>query len=595
MALFRAKNQAGYESWRLRVNPQVIEYARAVLDEIMETVATAQASVPQGGFEVGGLLYGAGDKHLVRILATRPISCEHAYGPQFLLSERDHERLVAQFAEWANDPELKDLVPVGWYVSRVRGEIALRESDRQAHSRHFPETWQIALVFRQGPDGDMAAGLFARGKDPLLPSEPMRLVEGLGSTASRWAAEPEPADCAPEDIAPTLEDAEPLPFHFSAEQAAEESAPHRRHRMWIGVLLALVLAAALAATGVLGAGGISEATQGLASYWQRVTDYWTAPPSGVGSTPLALQLGVLDDQITLRWRGDAAVLQQSSSATLVVRDGAEKLEVPLEGDELSLGSMTYRPLTANVVASLRVPTGDGTEIVETARLVGQPRLALQADDDLEAEVERLGIALRLEQQEGESLLSALRALESAPPAPAPAAEPPSVQQNQPTLIERPPQQPVVLEQRPAAAPHPASPALSQSSRAGTVAESGTLIWSGLLEPGDTLRIESGKPSTGSLIGAFPGNPIRVRTYPAEMASNGLTVLSGETRFNDQIVIEEAGPRTQGQRVIYRYDPGAARSISVAEAPAAANGWNRIVVRAGDQPLSVIFIRWETAR
>ncbi len=129
MRMFGAKKQPRYASWRVRGHPQVVEYAQPVLDEILEVIADARASFPQGGLEVGGVLFGEGDKHLVRILATRPIICEHAFGPQFLLSERDQELLGAQLADAGRDPELTELVRVGWYVSRSRGEVALREHE----------------------------------------------------------------------------------------------------------------------------------------------------------------------------------------------------------------------------------------------------------------------------------------------------------------------------------------------------------------------------------------------------------------------------------------------------------------------------------
>jgi len=605
MALFRAKKQTGYDSWRLRVSPQVVEYSRAVLNEILESISAGRHVVPQGGLEVGGLLFGTGDRHLVKILAARPVFTEHAYGPQFLLSEKDHEKLREQIVEARGDPELQEYVPVGWYVSRVRGEIALRESDRQAHLRHFPEPWQIALVFREESDGSMSAGVFARGKDPMLPTEPTRLAEGIGveDFGNHREPEPEPEEPpkepppAPEEREPEPEP-EPVPFQFAAESAATRDAQGKPRWVGFAVVLALMLAAAGAAAILLwteSGGGVGEAAS---AYWQRVRDYWTEPPSGVGVTPLGLRLSVVGEQIAIRWNGSSPVLQQVSRATLIVRDGDQTLELPLEGPDLLLGSMTYEPQTSDVSVTLKAGTGGSGEVVDTARFIGSSGFGEAAagdNDELIAEVERLRIALQAEERNGDSLRSTLRTLEMQAAAQPPAAAPPAVSETPPTLIQQPPRQPVVLEQRPAAVPGRPSPAASQPAQPGTMNESGTLIWTGLLEPGATLTIQGNRPSAGNLSGALPGTAVRVNAYPAEMASNGITVLSDDASLESRMRIEEAGPRNQGQRTVYRYDPEAAASLSIVDLPAASNGWNRIVLRAIGRPVSVAFIRWQRVR
>lgn len=604
MALFRSKKQTGYDSWRLRVSPQVIEYSRAVLDDILATIAEAQHAVPQGGLEVAGLLFGTGDKHLVKILATRPIVSEHAYGPQFLLSERDHEMLQVQMAEARSDPELQEFVPVGWYVSRVRGEIALRESDRQTHSRHFPEVWQIALVLREDSNGSMSAGLFARGKDMMLPSEPTRLAEELGGKGTQEAPEPEPEPAGPEPAEPadqipdTPAAPEPLPFEFAAESAAKRDA--RGKRRWVGfaaiLVIMLVAAAAVAALFQTGSGG--SIVQAASAYWQRVVSYWTAPPSVGEAPPFSLGLRMTGGQLSIRWNGNSPVFEPGTEAILHVQDGEQSLELPISGEDLLLGSMTYEPQTPDVVVTLRAEDSAGKEVVETARLIGRPSATEAADaEELNAEVERLRIALRTEERDGESLRSTLRTLEAQANAQVAAPESPTVSQTPPTLVERSPRQPVVLQQQPAALPgRPStSPSSAEPPAAAAVNQSGTLIWNGLLEPGATLTIDGNRASDGTLAGGLPGTAVQVRAYPAETASNGLTVLSDEERLQTQIVIEEAGPRNQGQRTIYRYDPEAAASLSVVQPPSAGNDWSRIVLRASGRPISMIFIRWERVR
>ena len=66
--------------------------------------------------EVGGLLYGTREGRTVRLLAIRPINCEHARGPAFQLSDADKEVLTEQIEHGPEDPRLADLICLGWFV-----------------------------------------------------------------------------------------------------------------------------------------------------------------------------------------------------------------------------------------------------------------------------------------------------------------------------------------------------------------------------------------------------------------------------------------------------------------------------------------------
>jgi proteasome lid subunit RPN8/RPN11 len=102
----------------------------------------------RGGLEVGGVLFGQRSGDSVRILASRPIACEHASGPSFVLSENDEAGLRTLLESATSDPELKGLVPAGWYHSHTRSEISLSERDLEIYARYFPEPWQVSLVLR---------------------------------------------------------------------------------------------------------------------------------------------------------------------------------------------------------------------------------------------------------------------------------------------------------------------------------------------------------------------------------------------------------------------------------------------------------------
>ena len=59
-------------TWQVPECPLLIEYSPAVLDEIRLVMLDAFFSLPRGGAEIGGVLFGSHDDHRVRISAVRP-------------------------------------------------------------------------------------------------------------------------------------------------------------------------------------------------------------------------------------------------------------------------------------------------------------------------------------------------------------------------------------------------------------------------------------------------------------------------------------------------------------------------------------------
>ncbi len=147
------------ETWRVLQCPFLIECSSPVLDQIRRDVESALRS-PRGEREAGGVLYGLNEPESIRILACRPLPCEHAMGPGFVLSARDEKRLAELIAAPAADPELHGLAALGWYHSHIHSRIFLSERDLQIHSRYFPAPFQVALVLRPGTDRPLRAGYF---------------------------------------------------------------------------------------------------------------------------------------------------------------------------------------------------------------------------------------------------------------------------------------------------------------------------------------------------------------------------------------------------------------------------------------------------
>ena len=164
-------SDARFGSWNAAESAVTIEYSLVVIEEIRHEVSEGFQKLSRGGVEVGGLLYGTREGRTVRLLAIRPINCEHARGPAFQLSDADKEVLTEQIEHGPEDPRLADLICLGWFVSHTRSEIVLGESDLEIYEQYFNAPWQVTLVIRPGRGGSMRAGFFVREHDGTVRSE----------------------------------------------------------------------------------------------------------------------------------------------------------------------------------------------------------------------------------------------------------------------------------------------------------------------------------------------------------------------------------------------------------------------------------------
>lgn len=148
-------------TWKFPQCPFLMECSSAVLEQIRREVEHARKSY-RGERETGGVLFGIHEPERIRILAAKPLQCEHAMGPGFVLSQKDEKRLAQLIVAPATDPELNGLEALGWYHSHVRSPIFLSERDLQIHSRYFDAPFQVALVIRRESQRPTRAGFFFR-------------------------------------------------------------------------------------------------------------------------------------------------------------------------------------------------------------------------------------------------------------------------------------------------------------------------------------------------------------------------------------------------------------------------------------------------
>lgn len=381
-----------FGSWSVPESPIVVEYSLVVIEEIRHEVAEGFQRLSRGGIEVGGVLYGTHEGRNVRILAMRPIACEHARGPSFLLSDKDRVALNDQLLRDAEDSRLEGLVSVGWFLSHTRSEIALTDSDLEIFSIFFPAPWQVAMVVRPGRGGSMRAGIFVREADNTVKSERSYLEfnfpDRLAGVFDRAPDRPRPergerripsyfrADAGAAAPARTPAFAA-IPAEAGYAEAPQLLAapPPKRHWIWLAVWVALV--AALAVAGL--------------RYWM--------PASPPASQSMSLAVVERDGQLVIQWNPASPPVRTASRGSLEIVDGTDSRTVELMPADLAAGRFTYVRKSGDVGVRMTVDDPGGARPQEASRFLGLPPAAPvnkqelsdleQRRADLEAEVARL--------------------------------------------------------------------------------------------------------------------------------------------------------------------------------------------------------------
>jgi proteasome lid subunit RPN8/RPN11 len=224
----------------------MIEFTADAMESVRAAVVGGYYKLARGGVEVGGVLFGRRNEHGVRIAAARPIACQYAYGPSFVLSEGDRAGLASLLERSAGEPALEGLVPVGWYHSHTRSGFDLSEQDLDICARYFSEAWQVALVVCPERHGPTRGTFHVQAQDGSPRAEPAFVLEPHATprrTPPAPAAPPAPVEPPlPETVAPeTLpEQSAPLPAEIVI------TAPRSSRMYWVLFAVAWCIAAASA-------------------------------------------------------------------------------------------------------------------------------------------------------------------------------------------------------------------------------------------------------------------------------------------------------------------------------------------------------------
>ncbi len=377
--------------WAVVGLPMAVETTRAILEEIHGAVQDGMRQLSRGGVEVGGVLFGRRTEGAIRILAWRPIACEHARGPGFALSNNDAQGLMQLLESAARDPQLQVLEPVGWFVSHTRSGVTMTAEDQELYQKFFPEPWQVTLVYHPVNQGTSRAGFFMRERDGKLRTESSYRefsVEGVRYSAAVAAAEKTAAPAALVQPA-----AKTSPVETPRLTMPLPSGGHRR----------VAFATAALLLGALALFAVPKIRQ-----------------MQPGEVPLDLRMQDAKGQLRIEWDRNHPAVRGADGATLFITDGGKLSPVKLDRDAALSGSATYARASEDVVVRFVLHQSGEETHQAMARYVGPPvtkeeaqqlRAALDGADSFLQEAQRLRMELENESKRNEELAKAVRRLE----------------------------------------------------------------------------------------------------------------------------------------------------------------------------------------
>jgi proteasome lid subunit RPN8/RPN11 len=390
-----------------------------VMEELRVAAEEGFQKIPHGGIEIGAILLGTHDENTVRVLEWRPMECEHARGPGFVMSERDLAAVETLMAQCVTAPELRGLEVVGWFHTHTRSKVFLSPDDLALFNRFFPQPWQVSLVMRVTKDRAPSAGFFPRGADGLVKcdstpefavlSDPAALLGPTRMTALRKGglsrrdvrpiraaaagdAEPQAARGALPEAAAAGPRAVPIPIPLPAPE--ETRFPWK----WIGI----------AASAILALASVVAVSRG----WLRTDTPQTA----------SLRLEGVGNQVLVRWDHGSYAVMRAERGTVLIMDGSARKVVELNLEDVQRGMLVYQRQSEDVEVRLELTNGVTVVAREVARYLGPPLPARapgkagsaeQKDelDRIKAESEKLRQALAEEEKRGKDLQRDIRRVE----------------------------------------------------------------------------------------------------------------------------------------------------------------------------------------
>lgn len=407
------RDDKGTGIWQAPGTPVVVEYSTQVLEELRAAAEEGFQKIPHGGIEVGAVLLGTREPGVVRVLEWRPIECEHAKGPGFVLSSKDLSGLEVLLEHCQQAPELRALLPVGWFHTHTRSKIFLSPDDLAIHDRFFAKPDDVALVMRLTKDQPASAGFFVRDThgaiqpdasaleftvvpDPAALLGPTRLTAARRGSPSRrdrsaqpvagavLSPPPAPQVQLPRDV--PRPDAVSEPSTFRRPPLPERQPPSNSFRF---AKVAIVVA------------GVAS----LAVFGWSAIDLWRASPMTA-----SLKLEEVNGQLEVRWDHAARPVRSADRGVVTIQDGNLRRGIDLTEEDVRRGTVFYTRRAEDLQVRLELYKGDQIVLQEMARFLGQAvpgRTRTQASGagriKVREEVSELKVRLAEETKRGKDL------------------------------------------------------------------------------------------------------------------------------------------------------------------------------------------------
>jgi hypothetical protein len=316
-----------------------VVYPLALFHEIEFLAGEGYRRISHGGIEHGGVLYGRVQGDAIRIEAFRAIECEHAFGPSFVLSANDIERLRGQLHKAPADPGLSGLAALGWFISHSRSKLEVTSREWEWFDSLFPDPWQVLLLIKPEKFKPTRFAFAFRGEGQTRRSDltPNAFVLPLPTRSDRTKRDrqrqrKEPT--APESreetidqsaVTPKQEPSEPPApesEHIRPEVAAQPQAPvtlvPRRWplALWVCCIVCCVLVLA----------------SGLRFYWK------------YGASPLSLHAVRQGSHLLISWPAETG----ANSGELKVQSGGSMQTTELSASQMRTGEVTISIFGADV-------------------------------------------------------------------------------------------------------------------------------------------------------------------------------------------------------------------------------------------------------
>ncbi len=605
--------------WRCEPLSVDVECTNAVLEMIRDWAVDGRCRLPHCALETGGILFGKWTDTSIRIEATRPLECEHKFGPSFQLSKKDEASLLEALAVARKDPELRNLQPIGLYVSNSRN-FSMAVADIRIFDRYFPKARPMALILRPSKFGQTRAGFFLRERGSVTY---FCAHEVSSSNSESTHRDRQPIAQNPQDEnRPTNEAARPedagaitaLPPKEVISAWNRESLRRRlttalkrfraslltREKLWNVSRGDLVAAIVL----------LGFCTAAIRTLWVR--------PNLEPSTRIPMRITDTGSQLRIDWDANEEPVLSATSGVLEIRDGeTEPVHLPFARDVLRAGSVLYAPRSGSIQVRMRLMNRKGpplesviyyinpTRVLPSVPVVvfspaiskSEPPVVAESASPITPTVNKESGRARDDRQRPRNENGGIKK-----------AAPPVNRSREPRVFRLPPLRtsavansrfgvdlldaPNVRVSQPVPLPLLlASGATLTRSVIQARPSWGRLIWTGELQKNEFISFSASGSSRGVLNGRLPGFPIKVNIQPGEVVDGGIAILTNVANragFN-----EPSHARNGWDVVIYKWVQKPIPELRVVEPPGPANNWGRIVLQNTDRNLSVVVVDWQS--